>query len=329
MVYGDAGVGKTHFALQATPNKTLMFDAESGADMFEGRKGFEFDYWVDDDGLKTASIRELEKAIEYLRTAEGRKLYDTFIIDPISDIWDNIQDQRSEYKEQKREEKREFEIKKYGSTRIEDSEDRNETDLESFAMNDWGAMKRLYKGMMLKLKNLPQNVILIAREREISETKPDGSVIRTGEYTYEAEKNTKFAVDFMIRIVYDSKAKKRYAEVAKSCNEGLVIDERFDNPTFALFEKVVNNMAKGTEVMPMSEKEENVFLEEEQDKGVIEDLKTQVIAEAKSLGGSKNPVVTETMKKYVASGNPNSITDIDVLNNLLADLKAINEGEGE
>ena len=51
-----------------------------------------------------------------------------------------------------------------------------------------GDMKRIYKNLMLRLKNLPQNIILIAREKDILEVKPDGSIIRTGEYTYEAEK---------------------------------------------------------------------------------------------------------------------------------------------
>lgn len=315
LLYGDAGVGKTHFALQATPGHTLIFDAESGADLFEGKKGFKFDYWTDDDGLKTASIRELNKAIDYLETDDGRKQYQTFIIDPISDIWDNIQAQRLDYKD----EKAVKDAKKYHKEI--DLDARNETEVENFNQRDWGDMKRVYKNMMLKLKNLPQNVILISREKEISETKPDGSIIRTGEYTFEAEKNTKYAVDFMIRLVFDEKRQSRYAVVSKSRGEGLNKGDKIDSPTFALFDEVVNNMADGVSVTGQSDNaDENVFKDEDKSAETVEDLHKQVISLATKRGGSKSKKVMDIMKKYTPTGNPNAITDTKELEKLINEL---------
>lgn len=324
LLFGDSSTGKTHFALQSTPGKVLVFDAESGTDLFEGRKGFDFDYWTDDDDLKTASIRELNKALDYLESPEGKK-YETFIIDPISDIWDNIQAQRLDYKDEKAVEK----AKKFNKTLNLD--ERNETELESFNVKDWGDMKRVYKNMMLRLKNLPQNVILIAREKEISETKPDGSILRTGEYTYEAEKNTKYAVDFSVRLVFDEKNKKRYAVIMKTRSDEFEKSQRFDNPTFAIFEQLVNKMKDAKGVSGTSTKNENVFLDEEKKENVetetlfdIKSLKTQIVTVAKEksvVSEIAKTSVKELLAKYHPSGNPNKIDDIEQLKKLLEELK--------
>lgn len=319
LLFGDSGVGKTHFALQATPSHTLIFDAESGADMFEGQEGFDFDYWVDDEGLKTASIKELKKAIEYLSTEEGRKQYKTFIIDPISDIWDNIQAQRLDYKDAKLIEN----AQKY--KKEIDLDSRNETDLENFNQRDWGDMKRVYKNMMLKLKNLPQNVILIAREKEISETKADGSIVRTGEYTYEAEKNTKYAVDFSVRLVFDEKTGRRYASISKTRNTNMKKGEKINNPTFAIFDKVVNSMSEGLDVDGMNDKQENVFTDEDE----LANIKKDIVSVCKEKGGQTNSVLMDKIVDIVGSRNPNAVKDVDTANKLLDAIKKIEAVKGE
>jgi hypothetical protein len=321
LLFGDSGTGKTHLALKATPKKTLIFDAEGGADFFEGRKGFDFDYVTDDEGLKTSSITELRSAISFLATPEGRKKYDTFIIDPISDIWDSIQAQRSEYKDVVNSKKSE--------TRKREAV--NETDLESFNQKDWGDMKRVYKNMMLDLKNLPQNIFLIAREKEISETKPDGSVIKTGEYTYEAEKNTKYATDFTIRLVFDEKLNKRRAHIVKSRAEGAEKGQVIDDPTFAIFDSVVNLMAGGTEIDKMSTRTENIFSEAENSdemskEEIISELHADIVNLYKELGEANKEKVMELFKKYEpTAGNPNKIKDVGELTKLKNELIAMKE----
>ncbi len=308
LLFGDAGTGKTHFSLQATPGKTLVFDTENGTDLFEGRKGFEFDYWVDDEGMKTASIKELNKAIDYLETPEGREQYETFVVDNISDIWDNIQAQRLEYKDN-------LAIKRGKAI-----EDRNETEIEAFNMKDWADMKKIYKNMMLRLKNLPQNIILIAREKEISETKPDGSVVKTGEYIFDAEKGTKYAVDFIIRLVFDEKTNKRYAVIIKSRSDVLKKNEVVENPTFALFDKVVNSMKDGVEADRLSTKEENIFDEEEELKDILQEIHEL----ATTIAKVNREAVIEAIKKHHSSANYNSIKDIEVARKVLEELQSIN-----
>lgn len=308
LLFGDAGTGKTHFSLQATPGKTLVFDTENGTDLFEGRKGFEFDYWVDDEGMKTASIKEINKAIDYLETPEGREQYETFVVDNISDIWDNIQAQRLEYKDN-------LAIKRGKAI-----EDRNETEIEAFNMKDWADMKKIYKNMMLRLKNLPQNIILIAREKEISETKPDGSVVKTGEYIFDAEKGTKYAVDFIIRLVFDEKTNKRYAVIIKSRSDVLKKNEVVENPTFALFDKVVNSMKDGVEADRLSTKEENIFDEEEELKDILQEIHEL----ATTIAKVNRETVIEAIKKHHSSANYNSIKDIGVARKVLEELQSIN-----
>jgi len=324
LLFGDSGTGKTHFALQSTPGKILIFDAESGTDLFEGREGFDFDYWVDDDGLKTPSIRELNKAIDYLDTPEGREKYDTFVIDPISDIWDNIQAQRLEYKDQKALEKARKQNKEFSL------EDRNEAELESFNTKDWGDMKRIYKNLMLRLKNLPQNIILIAREKDILEVKPDGSIIRTGEYTYEAEKNTKYAVDFTIRLVFDEKNKKRYAVVQKSRSDEFEKLQIFNDPTFAIFDKLVNKMKDADNVFGTSTKEENVFLDEEAKKTNTElpnkiKMIEKLIESLKENGVDKNKIIEVIKQNFELKGKPsanfNAIKNPSVADKVYEELK--------
>lgn len=321
LLYGDSGSGKTHFALQASPGKTLIFDAEGGADFFEGKKGFVFDYWTDDEGLKTSSIRELNKAIDYLETDDGRKTYDTFIIDPISDIWDNIQAQRIDYKDNRARLKAE----KYGEEYVE----KNESELENFNQKDWGDMKRIYKNFMLRLKNLPQNIILIAREKEISDTKPNGDVIRTGEYTYEAEKNTKYAVDFGVRLVFDEKKQKRTAIVSKTRSDGVEKGESFDAPTFAMFDKIVNSMADGKMVDGISNKNENVFSDEDKPNPLVKAKDTiKELIESLKDAGVERELISNAIKKHNIINdkqveNYNKVTDIKVARVIYKELEAL------
>jgi len=295
LLFGDSGVGKTFFALQSTPGRILVFDAESGTDLYEGREGFDFDYWVDDEGLKTASIRELNKCIDYLESPEGRQKYETFVIDPISDIWENLQAQRMDYKEQ-------MAIKKGKK-----DEFTNETEIEAFNQKDWADLKKLYKSLMLRLKNLPQNIILIAKEKEVSEVKPNGEVVRTGEYTFDAEKGTKYAVDFIVRLVYDEKTDKRYA--------------------IAIFDKVVNKLKDGIEYKGMSQKEENIFTDEEELKEII--IKIKEKTEDLLDEGIDRNVIADTIKSIFIdkngkqSANYNAIQNIETARKVLEALQKL------
>jgi hypothetical protein len=224
LLYGASGVGKTHFALHATPGQTLVFDMEGGTDLFEGR--VDFDYWTDEEGYKTQSYRELRKCINFLQTKEGRE-YKTFVIDPVTLIWTLLQQERQDYKEDK--------VKNPKA---------NETDLETFTTRDWNIVKKMHKGVIDEISALPQNVILIAREKPVVVMK-NGEPIQTGEITFEGEKNTIYAVDFALHLYQEKK--KRYIRVAKDRSGHYETGSVIDDPSFALFNSIVNDMEGGEE----------------------------------------------------------------------------------
>lgn len=241
LIYGASGVGKTHFALFATPGKTLVFDMEGGTDLFEARVNF--DFWTDDNGLKTQSYRELKKCIDYLKTPEGRKNYETFIIDPVTLIWTLLQQERQDYKEDR--------------VKVQKA---NETDLESFTTRDWNIVKKMHKGIIDELSALPHNVVLIAREKPVVEM-VKGEPVPTGEITYEGEKNTIYAVDFAFRIWVDEKKKKRFAQIKKDRSGTYETGSVIESPSFSLFNDIVNSMADGENVSTVKTGEEGLFTE--------------------------------------------------------------------
>lgn len=244
LIYGASGVGKTHFALFATPGKTLVFDMEGGTDLFESR--VDFDFWTDDEGFKTQSYREIRKCIDYLRSPEGRQKYETFIVDPVTLIWTLLQQERQDYKEEA--------VAKKGRVK------ENETDLESFTTRDWNIVKKMHKSVIDELSALPQNVFLIAREKPVVEMK-NGEPVSTGEITYEGEKNTIYAVDFAFRIWVDEKKRKRFAQIKKDRSGTYETGAVIENPTFGLFNDIVNGMADGEETKGVKTDSEGLFSE--------------------------------------------------------------------
>jgi len=255
LLFGASGVGKTHFALHATPGKTLVFDMEGGTDLFEGR--VDFDYWTDNEGYKTQSYRELRKCIDFLKTKEGRN-YRTFIIDPVTLIWTLLQQERQAYKEDNARRKK-----------------TNETDLETFTTRDWNIVKKMHKGVIDEISALPHNVILIAREKPVVKM-VNGEPVPTGEITFEGEKNTIYAVDFALRLYMEGK--KRCIGIVKDrsghYDSGTVIEE----PTFELFDSVVNSMAGGTEAKAVKTKSEKLFEENKPPEPINQNAMAQIHA---------------------------------------------------
>lgn len=296
LVYADSGVGKTHFALHATPGKTLVFDEEGGTDLYGGF--VEFDFWVDDRGMKTRSHKELMKAIQYLESPEGQ-VYETFVLDPISILWSYLQEERQEYKEELQRKKKVVK--------------NNETDLENFTTRDWNVIKKMYNTVINSLLNLPQNVIINAREKEVV-IMVGGEPKKTGEYTFDGEKNTKYAVDYTIRLVYDAKRKHRTAVIDKvrlpgsSLQKGDIVD----NPTFESFRELTDGLNGGIKATGISTVEEHLY--DEQSKGIPINW-TAFWSECAKLGYTKEQVLALTKMENLDSW------DRSMLDELYRDLK--------
>ena len=204
-----------------------------------------------------------------------------------------------------------------------------------FNQRDWGDVKKLYKRLMLRLKNLPQNVILVAREREIVETKPDGSIEKTGEYTYESEKNTKSAVDLVCRLAYDPKKSVRYLTFDKDRSGHYGLDTRLDDPTFAVFNVVSQATDGGEEYKGQSAKQDNVFVKDSDRVSLPEDSIEKVKEIANGLGEDVQAFVDEILKSYLIpseDGGEEVLTPETLESNLiprLEKLKAAQDEEGD
>lgn len=154
LVYGDAGGGKTLFAL-SWPSVAFI-DMEGSADLYT--PGHEIPGWgviPHYDILHTKSIDDVARAIDILR-ADGGKTWETLVIDPATVLNQVLQDA--------------------GQVRAETRNTRYGRSADEATMSDadWGVVKRKTYSLMTDLANLPVHVILTAHLREVFETRRVG-----------------------------------------------------------------------------------------------------------------------------------------------------------
>ncbi len=130
MVFGQAGSGKTTFALTA-PNAAVI-DTERGTDMYAGRDGIA-PFGV----LRANTIAAIKDAIKFLKT--GKHDYQTVILDSITPAYDVL------------------------VSAVEASAGK-------MTYREWGVVKRRMNELYNMLLDLPMHVIVTARESTEYET---------------------------------------------------------------------------------------------------------------------------------------------------------------
>ncbi|MDP2662873.1 MAG: AAA family ATPase, partial [Dehalococcoidia bacterium] len=198
-IFAESGGGKTHFALNAP--KPAIVDPESGTEWFRGQTGF--GDWEVMQNLFGDVVDQVHYALTYLEHGfERETVYDpvlkntierlthrrimhkdeasgvmypvhdreTFVMDPITLIWDQIQFEQA--------------------TKIARSR-------EDFVHKDWGEMKRDYKSLLNRFIQLPMHVIVLARHA-YEKDQDTGKV--TGE-RMDAEKSTIYSFDLAFQLV--------------------------------------------------------------------------------------------------------------------------------
>ncbi len=203
LLYGDSGAGKTLFALSFP--KSAVIDLEGGTDFYADR----FDFSV----MDTRSFAEVMEAVDFLENEKHE--FETVTVDPVTIIYEALQDGRLEFKAKK-----------------------NEVDTENIDFNykDWGQIKRNYKMLMTRLINLDMHVIMIARQKDKNEKNKKGDMVKIGE-TFDGEKGTPYNLDIFGKLIVENN--KRVLLIEKSRPGDWDKGSRIENPNFESFKHLL------------------------------------------------------------------------------------------
>jgi hypothetical protein len=168
-VFGDTGTGKTILALSATElGKVCIIDLEASTSAYYGDYTF--------DVLPSQSYKELENALIFLQS--GDHDYSTVILDPCTVLYESIQNSRTRFR----------------------NKGVAEGDAGKMDVSDWGAIKRIYKSIMVRIVNLQMNVIMTFREKEKVDFSDIEKPVNLGT-VFDGEKSTPYYLDLWGRMV--------------------------------------------------------------------------------------------------------------------------------
>lgn len=176
MVWGESGSGKSRFALSA-PNP-IVIDLEGSTRLYAN----EFDFWkaeIDKNNQQAINSAALTKNLIAEILAGNYPDRKTLVIDPVTDLLDCIEEICS----------REYE-KKIG---------KKVDSLNAVQKTKWYAYRRdTSRTMLNQLKDVPMNLVLVARAKNVWDTK-DGKMQPVG-LTYDALEITEYLMDIVIQL---------------------------------------------------------------------------------------------------------------------------------
>lgn len=176
LVWGEAGSGKSRFALSAPA--PLVIDLEGSTRLYAN----EFDFWkaeIDKTNPQAGNPGSL--TINLLKEILEGKYPDrkTLIVDPVTDLLDCIED---------------VSAKKY-----EEMIGKKVTELNAVQKTKWYAYRReTARNILNQLKDIPMNLILVARAKNLWDTK-DGKMQPVG-LTYDALDIVEYLMDIVIQL---------------------------------------------------------------------------------------------------------------------------------
>lgn len=167
-VYGPAGVGKTVATLQF-PNAAII-DTERGTDFYTDMINK-----ANSSVLQTNDCDEIYNELNQLLTTQHQ--YRTVIIDPITQVYNGIQEKWA---------------------RIFEKYAKNEKDAEvqDFGMRFWGKVKSEFKSLQRLLIRLDTNVIITAHQKDVYGT----GMTKMG-VTFDSMKGDDYFFDLVFRII--------------------------------------------------------------------------------------------------------------------------------
>jgi hypothetical protein len=218
LVSGSEGVGKTYLVLKDTPRPLAVIDSEGAAQFYVGRTGFEpFEL------IHTKSYREVMEALDYIEA--NPTAYASLVIDSLTIYYSVLQDAA---------------VAARTARVVAQGGDPADVDIE---MREWGRIKRLHKALMSRLMNLPINVLVTAREKDVSE-KRGGEMVKVG---VKPDSDKGIGYDFALTVRLTRQGDKRTATVTKDWSGVHGADATVADPTWAnLFAPLLKRNKKAT-----------------------------------------------------------------------------------
>jgi len=184
------------------------------------------------------------------------------------------------------------------------------------SFQNWGKLKPRYAKLMQKILESPAHIITCSRAKTewAMEDKNGKQVPTKVGLGNEGDKQADF--EYTVALMIEQGTHIASVGEGGKDNTGL-----FEGKYEILTEKhgeMLYNWANSTNTPPVVDKMPIAEAKPVE----IDDIKKDIIAKAKELGGSKNAGVAEVVKKL---GNPNGLTDIDKAKEYLEALNKINE----
>lgn len=259
VVYGDKGVGKTLFALNA-PGKKAVIDTENGTDWYA--EDFDFDV------IKTRLYSEVRAAVKYIEQNPGK--YDVLIIDPITNVYQTLIDAARQTAENR--------AKRKGR----DAENANLT------QGDWGVIKQKFRSLITDLCNLPCHTVITGWMADVYEGEGDNR--RKVGTKVDADKKIEHQPDVIIRLEVDRDG-TRYGVIEKDRTRTYQTGQRVKEISFSDFLARVNKVGA---VSRIQSEEEAAKAEAEITPETIESIKS----EWANLAEDPKVLVAHLIKEY-------------------------------
>jgi len=285
-----SGGGKTYGGLRLATGMADELKKETGKDAkillanTEGKRGY---YYADEFSYDIVDIdppHNPEKYVELIEFAVSEG-YDILIIDSSSHEWEG----------------------KGGCLELHQQ--------AGGTYQSWARVTPRHNKFINAIADSPIHIIATMRGKDQYEmTKDDKGKTNVQKLGVGAKQRDGFEYEFTVTFLIDQKTNT--AEVQKDNTH--IFDK--EGPT-VLSEnhgrKIIQWANSGEGYTPVVRKEE------EEPTDDLKELKNQIINVAKAAGGSSNESVMSIIKKYVASGNPNAIRDVDKAKQLLEELNAL------
>jgi hypothetical protein len=212
-VYGPPGSGKTFFAL-GWP-KPAVIDLEHGTVPYSDR----FEFGVE----HTKSAASVLKAVEFMAT--GKHDFQTLIIDPITLVWEEIQDAYLQS--------------------VEDKVNAGGRDREiEIQQQDWRKVRRPHKKLMRLLLSIPMHIILIGRQEVKYKVGSDGSFQDVG-VRFGGEKSVPYDTDVLMCMLAPEDNKGKYLARVEKDRWGALAGQTIEKISYEHFSSFADKTMSG------------------------------------------------------------------------------------